>query len=305
MKSFILKCLLFFALFFIIDKAFIFVRDSAPEREIDKRLEWVLNGKIDADIVVTGSSRGARDILASQIADSFKMSAYNLSYPGSNIIFHDYLLEKFFQFKNKIPKLIILAIDDPSAFKANTLINFRYDRLYPLVKYQDVRNTLIEKGEKDEILSDLFIIHQLLPSNFDFRKKHFDDLDSVFADGSMPISTQSKKFNLSFSDQYSVYDSSNEHPLLLNSFNHFIDLCKQHNVQLIITIPPNYRNATIGFKDRVDKLAGDRAFTHLYDTTNLVYKEHSVYYDENHLRKNTAIIFTSDLIGFIKRNHFL
>ena len=89
MKSFLKNSVIFLLTFFILEKGLIFLRNKLPENELDKRLELLINGKVNADIIVMGSSRGARDIIASQLADSFKMPAYNLSYPGSNILFHE------------------------------------------------------------------------------------------------------------------------------------------------------------------------------------------------------------------------
>src|SRR5688572_28919412 len=78
MNGFISRCILFFIVFFILEKSLIFLRDCLPEKELDKRLEYIITGKINADIVVLGSSRGARDIVASQLADSFHTTAFNL-----------------------------------------------------------------------------------------------------------------------------------------------------------------------------------------------------------------------------------
>jgi hypothetical protein len=66
---------------------------------------------------------------------------------------------------NKKPNLLILAVDNPAELEETPSIRFRFDRLYPLVKYPEIRNTLIEKGEKNKILSELFVIHQLSISN--------------------------------------------------------------------------------------------------------------------------------------------
>ena len=56
--------------------------------------------------------------------------------------------------------MVILAVDDPSELEVNASIKFRLDRLYPLVKYPAIRNKLVAEGEKNELLSQLFIIHQ-------------------------------------------------------------------------------------------------------------------------------------------------
>lgn len=306
MKSFILKSLLFFAVFFVLEKSLILLRNTAPDRETDKRLEQILNGKIDADVVVFGSSRGARDIIASTIADSCNTTAYNLSYPGSNILFHQYLLDKLIQFNNKKPRLIILAADDPAQLSINNTINFRYDRLYPLVKYEDVRETLIEKGEKDRVLSNLFIVHQLGLANFDIRKKHFSPLDTIQADGSMPISFRSKKFTQSYSSKYNVYNVNTEDSIKIKSFNQFINTCKQNNIKLLLALAPNFGNPSPGFQQRMEwyvKPSGNHVL--LYDTTNAIYKNEMYFHDIGHLTKQGAEIFTSEIINCIKNHQLL
>ena len=107
MKRFLIRFSAFILCFFIVDKAFILVRDSSPEREVDKRLEYILNGKIQSDLIIMGSSRGARSLIAKQITDSTGRSAYNLAFPGSDITFHEYVLRLLLETKgNKRPSTI-------------------------------------------------------------------------------------------------------------------------------------------------------------------------------------------------------
>lgn len=306
MKSFLLKSLLFLAIFFVLEKSLILIRNTAPERELDRRLEYILNGKIDASVVVIGSSRGARDIIASTIADSLHTTAYNLSYPGSNIFFHEYLLEKLLEFKNKKPKLVILAADDPAELSLDNTINFRFDRLYPLVKYEDVRKTLVEKEEKDKVLSQVFIVHQLGLSNFDLRKKHFDPQDTLLADGSMPISFRSSKFKKSFSDKYNIYNPAIEDSNKVKSLNNFINLCRNNNITVLLALAPNFGNPSKGFKQRMEEYATPlNAHVMIYDTSKPVYKNENYYFDAGHLTKDGAAFFTDDIIGYVKDNNLL
>ena len=86
MVRFAKKLLLFAAIFLIFDKLFLIVANKSAEAEIDKRLEYLVNGQINKDIVVIGSSRGARDIIAGQIEEKTGLSAYNMCYPGSNVV---------------------------------------------------------------------------------------------------------------------------------------------------------------------------------------------------------------------------
>jgi len=300
MKRFLIKCFLFLVVFFVLEKSLILLRNRLPERELDKRLEYIINGKINADIVVMGSSRGARDIVASQLGDSLQRTAYNLSYPGSNIYFHEYLLTGLLKNGNKKPKLMILAVDDPSELTENTAIKFRLDRMYPLVKYPEIRKTLVENGEKDKILSELFIIHQLSISNFDLRKKQFKDQDTLLSDGSMPITWQSKRFNRQYSHRNVTYNSTEESKEKRASLNNFIQLCQDNHIALLFACAPNFGNPTVGFKERMNELATDKNSVMLYDTVNPIYRNADYYFDGAHLKLNGATIFTTEIIHFIK-----
>ena len=87
----------------------IFLREKSSKLEVDNRLEKIITGKIKADILVFGSSRGARSVIASQISDSLHTSAYNLAFPGSDITFHSFLLEQLL--KNKFGGILKKYID--------------------------------------------------------------------------------------------------------------------------------------------------------------------------------------------------
>ena len=102
-----------------------FFINSSPSKEVDKRLEFVLKGKINKDIIILGSSKGSRDIIASQLESETNQTAYNLSYPGSNIEFHEFMLRTLVTFNNA-PKMVILTVDNPIQFLNESLINFRF-----------------------------------------------------------------------------------------------------------------------------------------------------------------------------------
>jgi len=305
MRRFIKDFILFLIIFFILEKSLILLRNSLPDKELDKRLEHVITGKINADIVVMGSSRGARDIVAAQLADSLHTTAYNLSYPGSNIHFHEYLLEGLIKNGNKKPKMIILAVDDPYEVGEDPSIQFRLDRLYPLVKYKSIRNTLIEHGEKNRVLSEVFVIHQLSISNFDPRKKRFTYQDTLFGDGSMPISWQSKRFNRNFEARNVVYNRSDEMQSKIESFTNVIKMCHDNKIVVLLACAPNFSNPTIGFRQRIMELAGNNSYIVQYDTTNPVYSEADYYYDMAHLKLNGATVFTAEIASYIKQNKIL
>ena len=147
MKAFILKSVFFVVLFFVLEKIFFVFIFNAPSLENDRRLEKVLKGNLNKELYIIGSSRGARNIIASQIKDSLKISCFNLSYPGSNIVFHEFILKAIVK-HNKTPKIILLTVDDMVQFFESDVLTFRFERLYPLVYYNYVNDLLIERGEK-------------------------------------------------------------------------------------------------------------------------------------------------------------
>jgi len=186
MKRFIVKLAIFCLIFFVFDKLFIPLKNKSPILEIDNRLELLINGKINKDIIIIGSSRGGRDVIASQIEKETGQTAYNLSYDASALVFHEFILRTLVKF-NKAPKTILLVIDDDSELLLDKPTKFRLDRLFPLVKYSHVQDELIVKGEKNKYLSSFFVLHQLHRSNFNLRKRMFSPVDTIMACGSMPL----------------------------------------------------------------------------------------------------------------------
>lgn len=285
----------------MIDKAFIFVRNASPELEVDRRLELILKGEIDADIVVFGSSRGARSVIAQQLTDSLNISAYNLAFPGSDITFHEFILEELLNIKgNKKPKLAILVVDDSDELKKSKSLKFRLDRMYPLVKYREIRKKLVKLKVKKPVINELIILHQLNKSNFLFKQRKFTKNDSIMPCGSMPISSQKKTFDKKFGKEAYKYSRDEELIQKINSIRSFIQLCKRNKIELIIAIPPNFRKITIGFKERMEDMLNGYGVVWAYDETRSEYSNPDYFFDNAHLQKTGSIIYTADLAEYLK-----
>ena len=300
MRLFIIKIILFTAIFLIIDKIFILIRSTSSNKEYDKRLELVLKGEMNKDIVIIGSSRGARAIIASQIQDSLNISCHNLSYLKSNIEFHEFLLKKLIEHNDK-PKIILLTIDEEAEF-SKSVLEFRIDKLKPLVNYAEIRDELVLKGEKNYVLSNFFVLHQLNRSNFDFRQKKISRYDSISSCGSMPLASQYKekgfiKFNEHFNNNY---NSKNEEATKLISFKNFEKLCLNNNIKLIYVFPPNYRNSNSNFLRRFKELSDPKTIIYYYNENEMKYKDEVYFLDEGHLNAKGAVIFTDEIIAYLR-----
>jgi hypothetical protein len=299
MKLFLSKLIVFFLIFFIVDKAFILVRYNSSKNEYDKRLESILKGNMNKDLLILGSSRGARSIIASQIQDSLNINCFNLSYLKSNIVFHEFLLKKIIN-HNKPPKTIILVIDELAEFN-NTVLDFRIDKLIPLVNYSEIREELIFQGEKKYFISNLFVLNQLYRQNFDFRKKTISKFDSIQICGSMPLITnEMKKGFFKYEKGNNKYSSNQESESNIKSFKNFEKLCLDNNIKLIYVFPPNFRKINTVFEKRFKELTDYRTNIFYYNLNEKEYRNSANFIDEGHLNKNGAIIFTNELIEYLK-----
>ena len=303
-KNLLIRLLIFSGCFFIFDKAFLFVRNSAPELEVDKRLEMIVAGKIQSDVLIYGSSRGARSVIAKVFSDSLGISAYNLSFPGSDITFHEYLLRLTLETKgNKKPKTVILVVDDSDELKVSKSLKFRLDRMYPLVKYKAIREELVRRKEKKPLLNELFVIHQLNKSNFLFKKKKFTKNDSIMPCGSMPISHQKKTFDKIFNKLTYNYSIDGELIQKVRAIKAFKNLCKKNKIELIVAIPPNFRPVSKGLASRLEQIMKGDATIWEYNQNNPVYSNPDYFFDNAHLKINGSYIYTNELVKFYGEKH--
>jgi hypothetical protein len=298
MKKFLTQLLCFGLLFLAIDRCLIVLRNYVPQLEVDKRLEQLLQQKMKADVFVFGSSRGARDVIASQLGDSLQQKVYNLSYPGGDIEFQYFVLQQLL--KTHKPKAILLVMDENTEVGASENVRYRLDRLYPLVKYPAVREELIRKGEKNKYLSELFILHQLNKSNFDFRHRKPSPLDTPLACGSMPITTQMPDFTRKFDTAIPVYEPQKEFASKRYYFNQFLNACEKANTQVVLVFPPNFYAPSPAFYARMQQLAAHRAYLMRYNSADVRYKNATYFNDKHHLRQSGAQLFTAELAGFIR-----
>lgn len=300
MNKFLKGIVLFGLLFFLFDKLFLPLLYVSPNKEIDKRLELVINGKMNKELIIVGSSRGARNIIASTLEEKTNLSSYNLSYPGSDLEFHEFIVRSLVKY-NTPPKILIVCIDNPMAFIPDSILKFRYDRMYPLVKYDWVMDELIEREEKNKWLSKFFVLHKINKSNFDISQKKFNALDTLDNSGSMPITFQKKDENWNINNEQKQYNKSIEMVSKLKAFESIKSICKKKNIQLIIVSPPLFEVFNNGFYKRIKSLLSENIDYYIYNYKNLIYSDKNYYYDKTHLKKNGALEFSNELSIFINQ----
>jgi hypothetical protein len=279
----------------MVDKLLYWKIQNMPDREVDKRLELILEGKMDKEILIFGSSRAQHNLYADIIQDSLKQSAFNLGYRGCNIDFQVFLLKTLLK-HNKKPKIIILTVDDDREFLKEKTLQFRYDKLYSLVKYQEITNELIFRKEISPFAVGLFSARigweQFLKPKAITRYENWTKggtvlLDFTAADFDKKIK-QSKKYNQKL-----------ELAERLAAFAEFQSFCKKENIQLYVVVPPNFAMRNEVFINRVKGLLVDKK-TEFYSENSPLFKDSNYFSDPSHLNKVGAIEYTNQIINKLK-----
>jgi len=300
MKRLALKLLLFLLVFLAYDKVFILVANRSAETEVDRRLEYLIEGQINKEVVIIGSSRGSRDIIAGQIEEKTGMSTYNLCYPGSSLEFHDFVLQTLLKF-NEAPETLVLIVDDSNAFMdGGDRILFRRDRLYPLIRYPYIWKEMAARGYLDNELASIIVLQRMNKYNFDLRQKAITAIDTIIDCGSMPITWQDKNTVWEYSANDQAYPRDEEVPEKVEAFTNMVQTCEQEGIRLVIAFPPNYKKPSKAFQNRIRELSGTGVYFHHYDTENPIYRDKNYFFDIEHLMQPAAQVYTDELVEYLE-----
>ncbi|SFD25217.1 hypothetical protein SAMN04489722_106225 [Algibacter lectus] len=299
MKLFLRHILLFGVLFFVVEKGLYFFIQNAPQKEHDKRLELILEGKMKKDIVIIGSSRGANNISAKQLEDETGMSCYNLSYRGSSVVFHEFILKTLILHNNK-PKKVLLVIDNGYQFLKNHSLHFRFDRLFPLKNYSYINDKLIENNKKSYISNFLYSV-KINREDFSLKPKRVYEVNVMTSHGSKLLSGKNNE-KLDYKSEIKSYDINDEELHKLNSFKAIQEMCSKNDINLYFVFTPGLMSFDNDFLTRFKELVNADEKIIVYDTLNKRYKEKNIYRDHTHMFSNGAEIFTSEISEFINSN---
>lgn len=299
MKLFLKHILIFGIVFFLVEKGLCYFVYQSPEKEYDKRLQMILEGQMDKDIIILGSSRGANNISAKQLENQTGLSSYNLSYRGSNIIFHEFVLESLLKF-NSSPKIVLLCIDNGYEFVSEKSLNFRYDRLNPLKNYNYINNILIQRNKKS-YFSKFFCSLRVDRQDFSFNKVNVLPVNIMTSHGSKLLNAKPNS-DLLFGEKPKVYNKALEQLDKLNAFEAIKELCSLNNIDLYFVFTPSYADFDISFYNRFKTLTNRAEHLVIYDTVSGIYKNKNLFRDSTHMFKNGAELFTSEISVLINQS---
>lgn len=301
MKKFIVHILICASILFVIDKLAYFILKETPKHIYDTRLKKVLDGEMNKELIVLGSSKGAGNIIASQIEEETGYESYNLAYMGSHIIFHEFVLRKLLK-HNKAPKILLLTIDNPEALIYEKSLNFRLDRLYPLSIYNEVNDELIALNDRS-IFSQFFLLGRISKAHVYYTNEKPSIDNPLLQDGSMPFIRVNPKSKREFVERSTLYDKTLEMESKLEALISIQNQCKANNIQLYYVFSPKMFNFNSAFYKRFLKLVDAKNNVFMYDESNVIYKQKSTYFDQSHLMIEGAKVFTTEISEFIKSHN--
>ncbi|NEQ48861.1 MAG: hypothetical protein F6K11_01840 [Leptolyngbya sp. SIO3F4] len=299
MKTLILKIILLSALCFPIDRAVGWIiSEGARERQVDQRMDMLFRGKLDATVVLLGSSRALNDIDAGLLGAELGQPTYNLGYSGSSIDFHAAML-RLMEAAKLEPETLLLVMDERRSFiEAPERGHYRVDKLMPFIRYEPVLHEISEHSSKNYYAS--LASHTYRQNGNLFRALDYilegqetrDVTNDVDAYGSAFLEGQSPTFNREYKAASPEYEQERESSRMIDAFRFLVHTCEEKEITLFIVFPPNHYEPSLPFRERVMELGGDYP-NYLILSTAIT--ETRYFFDHGHLNKPGVERFTKHL----------
>ena len=310
-KNFITKTIFYFFSLIIILVVFDFMIDNGLKNSKSiyfDNLSKLFSGEIDADVIISGSSKAYVQVSPKIIDKTLNLNSYNLALDGNGFFTQKTLIEKYLT-HNSPPKMIIQVVSN------NTLTNngelFLYQKFLPYYDDPDIEKMINDSEKNIHPLvkffpfskwngQKLFVIEGLLSF---FGKTFSNNLyKGYLANNKIWESNLYDKF---IEIQNNKKNSSSNKKLfnskLKNIFEEYILNCKKNNIELVLVYPPIYYLSQNYGTKQYEELAikYDLKFFDFSYYKKLSF-EKKFFYDSQHLNKDGAEIFTSELAKIIK-----
>ncbi len=294
MKKWGLHIALFSLCFLVLDTGYFWVLKQIPVKQPDRRLEKLITGKINADILILGSSRAAHNLLAEELEKQVHQSAFNLGFRGTNVSFHLQVLQWYLQ-KNKTPKILVYVADVPFLFDQEAL-KYRTDLLLPFVCYSEYNKELIRQGALSKLAYGLNFAKSTYQTAFTTPRKTIENHTDTR--GSNPLPVEKYRGN---GDHFVAHRKIVEDSKKIEDFQQLQKLCKKNGIQLVVAIPPNNEPLDVAFvstlKEQCWPSTACYTYQRKYTTPN-----HRYFYDVSHLNQLGANLFTQEISTFLLLN---
>ena len=288
------------ALFFVVDKAAYFLLQAAAKKEYDRRLELILDGRMEKDVIIMGSSRAAHDILAGQLEEETGLESYNLGYRGTDVSFHLFLLEKLIK-HNEPPKKLIYVVDNPFMFSKDSVLRFNEKPLLPLAYKSEINDVLIDR-EVNSPVSKLLYLARIRKNQFLVSQQEAPENYFIDSTGSHVYMGNSGTVDWKLDGQGHRYEPSRASQEKLEALEELMKLSQQNDITVYFVLPPNYFSFNTLFYDQFVEIVNGRFPILVYHKDDPSYRDKAYFYDQSHLNKKGATLLTREISNYLNAN---
>jgi len=317
MKKFIINLLLFIIpVIILIYPLDLFISKNLKKSNsfaVGEYSTWndILEGKINSDIVINGSSRAYEHINPVMIAEQLHVPTYNIGMSGHNFwlqyLRHSLLLEN-----NIKPKLIIHSVDIFTLEKKKNLSNFV--QFLPYMLWNDkIRNATISYNGFESID---YIIPLMRYNKSRDSKKIALSMAKIATDKTGRVKgyeARNIQWNSDFDQakkEMKNYDSKLDSASVV-LFDQYLKECKAKNIKIIFVYTPEYIEGQKFVRNRNKIISLYRNFSKKYDIPFYDYSNDSLsfkkeyFYNAEHLNKTGSELFTQRFIDTLKNTKVL
>lgn len=272
----------------------------------------IMDGKLNSDVVIYGSSRACLQINPAIVSDSLNTTAYNLGINGHNF-WLQYLKHSLLLQNNTKPKLIIHSVDAFTLEKRGDLYNS--EQFLPYMLFNDKIKKVTSSYQGFNFLdyeiplaryygkADAFLaLIKLLINpggNEPGRIKGYEAMDIKWTD-------EFEKAR----EQMGFYEARIDTPSFL-LFEKYLTECKAKNIKIILVYTPEYIGGQGFIKNRNDIISMYKGFSEKFNIPFYDYSKDSLsfqrkyFYNSTHLNKTGTDIFAKELVSKIKTDGIL
>lgn len=266
----------------------------------------IIDGKINSDIVIYGSSRAWRHIDPTMISKNLNVSTYNLGIDGHNFwlqyLRHSLLLEN-----NTRPKIIILSLDVFTLQKVNDLYNS--DQFLPYMLWNDkIKNATISyEGFKsiDYVIPLLRYFGKGNAVQVAMKTKNKVERIKGYQGKDQQWNTDFDKAKNSMKKYEKELDSAS---IIL--FERFLNECISKDIELVFVYSPEYIEGQKFVRNRREIISFYKKISEKFNIPFYNYSNDAIsyqkkyFYNASHLNKTGAELFTKKLIDSLRKFYY-
>jgi hypothetical protein len=267
--------------------------------------EWndVYDGKVNADLIVMGSSRAEVHISPTILEKQLKISTYNLAMNGWTFPMHNARFNIYLKY-NKKPKYIVHSMDLQMLSRREELVG--YQQFLPYLHDPHIQEATKDyKGEFG--LAQYYLPMFKYNGNLDLaaagflRYFNFVENERISDKGYKP---QARKWDGAFEAFKRKFPNGYAHPFdskAAEEFTSYLRYCKENGIKIVMVFSPEYIELYPLITNRNEIISLFQKYSKEFGIPFLDYSNHpicfnkSYFYNSEHLNKEGSELFSKIL----------